>query len=103
MSSEHTPGPWEVRESAHQKTEIVEAESGEVVLYGVGDWGYEGDLCSTPENLTLIASAPDMRAALDRIATITRGVVSGHARPEAAIIEIDNIVRGVKKEPDYAK
>lgn len=61
MTTKHTPGPWRVDVDG-----VIRADNGDEVFASHGDT--EGHyLAATPEDRRLIAAAPDLLAACERL------------------------------------
>lgn len=82
MNAQHTPGPWTIEKTSHD-TEIV---AGKYHICNVG----ESVRCSENEakaNARLIASAPDLLAALQAFAAAGNNFTGWHPAYEDAIIQ----------------
>ena len=74
----HTPGPWSIKENAYLN-QMIDVEPSIGCVYGVGE--------EVQANARLIASAPDLLAALEalmRIVSNSNGVSGWHRNGDIA-------------------
>lgn len=100
MSSKmkHTPGPWD----AYGRV-IRDVDGGEDQIAGISDWGAEGEV-EALANARLIASAPDLLAALLPFAAMAQCTGHTDTRDGEVVMRLQNPSTGewvVLKRADF--
>ena len=93
MSTQHTPGPWNVWSEAPDRCAYIEAGAGfqkQSIAHVFGREGDHDEFVVRDANARLIAAAPDLLQAVRAIAAIT---TCADQDPEAMCAEIQGICR----------